>query len=253
MITTDQLAAFARAATTAPAKEVGPHIFSGKLHEDPTTFLDRARPYLQRQRLLIPEDMDTAIQPYLAGDAATWYKRHAGSITDTEDFELRFKDEFLNPRREKELHHATGTLQKSDEPPDAFVSRMKTLCLRYNPDWPEAKLVTHIVNLMTEEYYEHIASEEPTTFNELRRLCSKWGRILFNNRTRPKNTQPKAVTPTPPTKPAGKNTDTGPPQCRFCPERHLHSECPVRPQWNRDRHPKAGESNRTAPPAPGRS
>ncbi|KAK9693256.1 Retrotransposon gag protein [Popillia japonica] len=112
-------------------------------------FLERLEAHLQGQLLEIPEDIDYAVLPHLTGEAAIWYGRNEASFLSFEEFKRRFKAKFLGPGRYQKLWNATEAQQDPEEPVAVFVHRMRSLCLQYRPNWPEADLVDHIIARMT--------------------------------------------------------------------------------------------------------
>ncbi|KAK9753669.1 hypothetical protein QE152_g1878 [Popillia japonica] len=77
---------------------------------------------------------------------------------------------FLGPGRYQKLWNATEAQQDPEEPVAVFVHRMRSLCLQYRPNWPEADLyrpnwpeadlVDHIIARMTDRYYVPIAQAQ---------------------------------------------------------------------------------------------
>ncbi|KAK9738165.1 hypothetical protein QE152_g10048 [Popillia japonica] len=147
--------------------------FSGQLVEDPTIFLQRLEILLQGHNLETPEDIDDAILPHLTGEAATWYGRNKASFLSLEEFQRRFRVELTGHKRQKALRDATETQQSPKEPVTAFAQRLRRLCLRLNPDWPEAALVDHIIAKMTDRYCLPIVQANPQSMEELYEACEK--------------------------------------------------------------------------------
>ncbi|KAK9754485.1 hypothetical protein QE152_g1198 [Popillia japonica] len=211
-----------------------PRPFGGTLSEDPLVYLARLEAHTKGRTIYTPEDVDDLVRPYLTGEAtrwyqqhegsfmnmgefsqrfkaeflssrrrrdlreAMWYQQHEGSFMNMGEFSQRFKAEFLSSRRRRDLREAMEEQQDPAEPPAAFVNKLRRLCLRFDPDWEEAELVSHIVERMTDQYCFAIAQANPRTMADLVALCAKW-MDLFERRK-------------PAAKPSGAAVPAGPPK-----------------------------------------
>lgn len=90
-----------------------------------------------------------------------------------EEFNGRFRAEFLSSKRWKELRDAIELQQTPRQPVGVFAARPRRLCLRFDPDWPEADLGNHITTRMSDRYCFQITQANPQTTEELLKLCEK--------------------------------------------------------------------------------
>ncbi|KAK9716791.1 Retrotransposon gag protein [Popillia japonica] len=220
-------AALRRIISEAPPQTQPLGKFSGQLVEDPAVFLQRLEVHLRNHQLQTPEDIDDAILPHLTGEAATWYGRNQASFLTLAEFQRRFRAEFTGYKRQKALRDATEVQQGPREPVTAFAQRLRRLCLRLNPDWPEAALVDHIICKMTDCYCLPIAQANPQSMEELYQACEKWESLLerrnatpdprTSERPRPQPDQPKERNAAP---------NQRHPKCWFCPGYHFNRDCP---------------------------
>ncbi|KAK9686722.1 hypothetical protein QE152_g36968 [Popillia japonica] len=256
---------------TLPPRPEPPRPFGGTLSEDPLVYLARLAAHTKGGTIHTPEDVDDLVRPYLTGEATRWYQQHEGSFMNMGEFSQRFKAEFLSSRRRRKLREAMEKQQDPAEPPAAFANKLRRLCLRFDPDWDEAELVSHIVERMTDQYCFAIAQANPRTMADLVALCAKWMDLF--EREKPAAKPSGAAAPAEPPKTAGptKSSGTGrpttqttrtdnqaagrspkcwfcpgyhldnqaagrSPKCWFCPGYHLNRDCSRHPQGFRDRH-----------------
>lgn len=63
---------------------------------------------------------------------------------------------------------------REDDVLTAFVGKLRQLCLRYNPTWPEKELVLHLISRLTREYQIYVSHARPQTEVELFEECDRW-------------------------------------------------------------------------------
>lgn len=245
---------------TEPASDrQPPHVFSGQMAQDPSIFLQRLEHCLEGRRLEIPDDIDNAVTQYLEGDALRWYRKHRGTFRCLPDFTRAFREEFTSDQRQLALQTAVyNTRMREDDIPTAFVGKLRQLCLRYNPSWPERELVLHLTSRLTREYRIYVSHARPQTVVELFEECDRWYsnfrpdiseepsratklKKLYDkvqekvkSHSQPSVSSTKAnagprdnVVSTP--QPSMSSTSPGPslPKCWYCPGYHFNRDCPT--------------------------
>lgn len=229
-----------------PAQEPpqAPRIYSGRITDDPELFCSRLKAHLKGKRFEVPADIDDAVLPHLAGEAAEWCRKNEGAFESLDDFTRRLKRKFMGPKYKEALQRACDVLQKETEDPTPFAKRLRQLCLRKDPNMSEISLVAHISSRLTSIYRIQIEQAAPQTMDELVALCEKWYDIFSEmNMT---TTKPKEKK-----QPDQAKSNETPPRCWFCPERHFNRECPYRPEAYNARHPpsqkESGEASGVVP------
>lgn len=194
--------------------------FSGRLHEDPASFISACEATLRQQRL--PEQVWLhVIKGQLKGEAAQWWTDYGEFVTSWPQLTKRLQTRFASPAKiglaQKEFY---GTEQHANEPVEKFLRQKTRLEQRLNTRLTEDELVGLLINQLLPELKSLVRAARPRDVENLIEIATEL------EADQPTQKKPKA-NPFPASTKAAAAPAPSPPKCQHCPQWHYHRHCPV--------------------------
>jgi hypothetical protein len=211
--------------------------FKGKLHEDPTRFIQSCTEALQAQG--IPQQFWLhLIKNQLKEEAERWWRDYGEFIASWPQLQTRLQARFAGTTQLAEAYKDLyGSEQKPNQPAEKFLRQKVRLQQRLGTTTTETELIMLLTNQLLPELRPLVRAGRPKDIEELIVLASELEADL-SRRGKPKATQATS------NKPAYDSNNR--PKCYHCPEWHFHKDCPVLQQ----RRPGNSNSVRTRAPDP---
>lgn len=251
------------------AEELPAVTFSGDDAEDPTLFLGSLHAYFYRKNFNQQQKLQIAARQ-LRGEALKWWESQYSLDPSFENFALSLDNEYNKPsRRARILADVYRTSQQSSEPAGVFLKRKIDLLKRVNNKYNDAEMVEVLKDLLKPETRRSLWNCQPATIEELFHLACKREAIVAA--TKPPHcqcscNQPKSKTSRSPSTPISSTSTASEPQkpkpsttyrakqpkCWYCPEFHLHKDCPVLQKrktesWRKKPDTEEKENSKVAP------
>lgn len=226
--------------------------FWGQTHEDPSDFLEKLTAAFRSQGT--PPSMWLHIGKWqLKGEAEAWWGEYGEFVTEWEQLATRLKHRFAGrtslASAGRELY---GTEQSPGQPVERFIRQKARLHQRLYPTAGIDELLDLLIDQVVPPLRPLLRTTRPHDLEELIRLAVDLESVLGTQR---ENKAPNRAPPPParqgpnraPPLSAPPERQSAPystpnqlPQCRHCPKRHFHRDCPVLREKNANRNNQSG-------------
>lgn len=200
--------------------------FSGLDHEDPQKFLVNCERYFSQAQTDENQKTQLLVKGF-RGEAQKWWNLFKDLSLSWVDFKDSFNRKYCSPTALMRLQASLYSQKQGDREPVAiFLQQKYLLSQRLVPSMAQPDLTILLMESLKPTLRRLVRPTAPKSFSELMEasILAEQDEADCTPR-KPVSTKeevPKKVTPEPST-----SKPSQLPQCRFCPERHYHRDCPV--------------------------
>ncbi|CAF0913476.1 unnamed protein product [Didymodactylos carnosus] len=175
-----------------------PPTFSGLTSEKPLHFLVKLQQYTEAMYGWNTDTLLRNISDYLLATAFEWYTqlRISSSVPHNwSDFQRKFIQQFTSPLRSAQARQQWDQCrQKTEEPINEFIVRLRTLWYEQKPEENESHLVKHVYEKMTPEVLLLVGVHENISLNHLMTKAQQAEQLIFQRKKQAVDAKP-ATTP----------------------------------------------------------
>ena len=215
--------------------------YSGRNHEDPQKFLNDCERHFSQARM-DPGIWTQMVEKGLKGQAQTWWASFRGLSFSWEKFKEQLLAKFNSVTAIMQLQATLYSRRQGEKEAVAvFLQEQYLLAQRLCPTMTDVQVTTLLLEAIKPTLRRLIRARNPVTFATLLDYATQAERDEADCAPR-KETSKKEDAKSQPIQEAGQrqSNERSLPPCRFCPDRHLHKDCPVLAAYHRD-HPRQSQ------------